>query len=257
MRFAKLIAFWNSLGPGVLLAATSVGASHLVLGPRAGMLYGPALLWLVLVSHLIKYPAFDLGPRYSMATGESLLAGYARVPGPFRWPLVLFVVFTIAQGIGVAVAVVSIAASVLTVSFSGDWLSGLAEFGITPLAFWGVIVATVSFGLLVVGRYPGMDLLNRVMMTLLVLLTVVAFALKPAPADSYAHLVIPVLPAGALVLAAALLGWMPTGIDVSIWHSMWALEKRAGGPPTLRMGRKPTRPISHAGRRWTCVSATA
>jgi len=190
------------------------------------MLYGPTLLWLVLVSHLIKYPAFDLGPRYSMATGESLLGGYARVPGPFRWPLVLFALFTVAQGIGVAVAVVSIAASVLAVSFTGEWMSWIIELGLTPLAFWGIIIATASFVLLAVGRYPGMDLINRIMMTLLVVLTVVAFLLKPAPASSYIHLVMPVLPAGSLVLAAALLGWMPTGIDVSIWHSMWALEKR-------------------------------
>lgn len=226
MILSKLRTFWTSLGPGILLAATSVGASHLVLGPRAGMLYGPTLLWLVLVSHLIKYPAFDLGPRYSMATGESLLGGYARVPGPFRWPLVLFVLFTIAQGIGVTVAVVSIAASVLAVSFSGEWMNWFTDMGLTPLAFWGIIVATASFVLLAVGRYPGMDLINRIMMTVLVVLTVVAFLLKPAPADSYVHLILPVLPAGSLMLAAALLGWMPTGIDVSIWHSMWALEKK-------------------------------
>jgi len=218
--------FWSSLGPGILLAATSIGASHLVLGPRAGMLFGTSLLWLVVAAHLIKYPAFDLGPRYSMATGESLLAGYARVPGPWRWPLILFVLFTIAQGVGVAVAVVSIAASVLAVSFGGDWLDWWTSMGLSPIAFWGIVVATVSFVLLVLGRYPGMDLLNRIMILLLVALTLLAFFLKPPAASSYVHLVVPALPAGSLVLAAALLGWMPTGIDVSIWHSMWAMEKR-------------------------------
>jgi len=189
------------------------------------MLYGPALLWLVIVAHLVKFPAFDIGPRFAMATGESLLSGYARVPGPARWPLVLFVLFTVLQGVGVAVAVVSIAASVLAVSLE-PWTTWVSSIGLTPVAFWGIVVATACFGLILVGRYPGMDLINRIMMAVLVLLTLAAFLLKPPPASSYVHLVVPALPAGSFVLVAALLGWMPTGIDVSIWHSMWALEKR-------------------------------
>ncbi|MFH1435988.1 MAG: hypothetical protein ABIJ56_09755, partial [Pseudomonadota bacterium] len=39
-----------------------------------------------------------------------------------------------------------------------------------------------------------------------------------------AHIVIPALPAGSIVLVSAMLGWMPTGIDVSVWHSLWAFE---------------------------------
>jgi Mn2+/Fe2+ NRAMP family transporter len=225
MSSGWILGVWRTLGPGILLAATSVGASHLVLGPRAGMLYGPALLWLVIVAHMVKFPAFDIGPRYAMATGESLLSGYAKVPGPARWPLLLFVLFTVLQGVGVAVAVVSIAASVLAVSL-GEWSSWTVSIGLTPLSFWGIVVATACYGLILVGRYPGMDLINRIMMTVLVLLTLAAFLLKPPPAASYVHLVVPALPAGSFVLVAAILGWMPTGIDVSIWHSMWALEKK-------------------------------
>ncbi len=216
---------WRALGPGILLAATSIGASHLVLAPRAGMIHGASLLWLVLVSHALKYPAFDLGPRYAMATGESLLAGYARVPGPLRWPLVLFVVFTVAQGVGVAVAVVGIAAAVLATSF-GQWPAFWVGMGLSPVSFWGIVTATACFVLILVGRYPGMEALNRIMMVLLVAITVLVFALKLPEPSVMAHLFIPDLPSGSLVLVAAILGWMPTGVDVSIWHSMWALEKK-------------------------------
>lgn len=221
----RMWAGWCALGPGILLAATSVGASHLVLAPRAGMMYGASLLWLVVVSHVLKYPAFELGPRYAMATGESLLSGYAKVPGPMHWPLVLFLIFTVAQGIGVAVAVVGIAASVLATSF-GAWPGFWVDLGLMPISFWGIVVATVSYVLILVGRYPGMDLINRIMMVVLVVLTVVAFVLKPPDPSALVHVVVPVVPAGSFVLVAAILGWMPTGIDVSIWHSMWALQKK-------------------------------
>ena len=59
----SLRTFFGRLGPGFLLAAAAVGTSHLVMAPQAGALYGSALLWLVLASHLLKYPAFEFGPR--------------------------------------------------------------------------------------------------------------------------------------------------------------------------------------------------
>jgi Mn2+/Fe2+ NRAMP family transporter len=38
-------------------------------------------------------------------------------------------------------------------------------------------------------------------------------------------LIVPAVPAGSIVLVAAILSWMPTGIDVSVWHSFWTIEK--------------------------------
>ncbi len=77
---ATLATFWARLGPGLLLAATAIGASHLVMAPQAGALFGVSLLWLVPLAHIIKYPAFEFGPRYAAARGESLLAAYRRAP---------------------------------------------------------------------------------------------------------------------------------------------------------------------------------
>ena len=75
MSEATKTNLWQRLGPGILLAATSIGASHLVLSPQAGAVFGFSLLWLVLASHLFKYPAFEFGPRYAAATGKNLLHG--------------------------------------------------------------------------------------------------------------------------------------------------------------------------------------
>ena len=77
------------------MAATAIGTSHLVLSPVAGARFGYELIWLVLFSHLFKYPAFEFGPRYAAATGQHLLQGYLRVPGPRGWPLILFLVTTL------------------------------------------------------------------------------------------------------------------------------------------------------------------
>jgi len=80
-------------------------------------------------------------------------------------------------------------------------------------------------GLLFCGGFAWLDNLNKLMMAALALATLMAFVpVFPGPA-AWKHLVWPSLPAGSLVLVAAVLGWMPTGIDVSIWHSFWTLKK--------------------------------
>jgi Mn2+/Fe2+ NRAMP family transporter len=206
---------WTRLGPGILLAATSIGASHLVHSPRAGALFGYELLWLILVAHIFKYPAFECGPRYAAATGKNLLQGYASVPGPRGWALYVFLGGTILQGIGVLAGVVNVSGAVLA-----TWLQSTEATELISLAILGGVLT-----FLFVGGFSWMDQINKVMMAILALATVLAFIpVIPSPGD-LKHLVVPSFPEGSILLVAAILGWMPTGVDVSIWHSFWTLEK--------------------------------
>ncbi len=211
----QTVSLLNRLGPGLLLAATSIGASHLVMSPQAGWLFGFQLLWLVPLTHLFKYHAFESGPRYASATGESLIAGYARVPGPRGWALWILLLGTVAQGIGVLAAVVSIAAAVLSTFIGSAPFTGF---------YVGLVIGTVLL-FLVVGGYGWLDFLNKIMMTVLFLVTIAVFIPAcPGPA-AFKHFVVPTIPPDSIAVIAGILGWMPTGIDVSIWHSLWTLEK--------------------------------
>ncbi len=209
-----VLRFFRQLGPGIVVAATAIGASHIVMSPVAGARFGFDLLWVVLFAHALKYYGFEFAPRFTMACGESLLEGYARVPGPKNWPLLLFLVGTILQGVAVVAGVISVAAAV-----------AYSALGVVGLQAWSVILATVIVVLLWIGRYEGLDFINKIMMLVLVVGATVAFVAAPPPVDAVARLFIPVIPAGSIFLLAALLGWMPTGLDVAIWHSLWALEK--------------------------------
>ncbi len=219
-------AFFNRLGPGLLLAATSIGASHLVFAPRAGALFEYKLLWLVLLTHLFKYHAFEFGPRYAAATGESLIAGYMRLPGPRGWALWIFLFGTIAQGIAVLAGVVGIAAAVLHTFVGG-----------MSFKFYAAVVILTVLAFLLFGGYRWLDFLNKIMMIVLFAATVAVFVpVFPAP-KVFVNFVVPSVPIGSIALVAAILGWMPTGIDVSIWHSLWTLEKH----PELASAQTPGR----------------
>ncbi len=204
------------LGPGLVVAATAIGASHLVLAPTAGARFGYALLWVIPFSHLFKYPAFEFGPRYAVAEGESLLDGYARVPGPDRWALWVFLLGTVVQGVTVLAGVLGVAAAVAA-----------ASFPTLPFLAWSTLLGLTVALLLATGGFDGLSALAKAMLGVLAAMTAVAFLATPPPATAWRSLVVPEVPVGSVVLLAALLGWMPTGIDVSVWHSIWARE-RAG-----------------------------
>ena len=86
----------QTLGPGIMYAGAAIGVSHLVQSTRAGAGYGFALVWAVVVVHLLKYPFFEFGHRYTAATGESLLVGYRRVG---RWALIGYLLIALGLSI--------------------------------------------------------------------------------------------------------------------------------------------------------------
>lgn len=208
------------LGPGILLAATSVGASHILMSPEAGARFEYRLIWLVLLVHLFKYPAFEAAPRYVAARGESLLEAYARAPGPRHWALWMGLVDMVLQAVGVLAALVGLTASFL-----------VATVGRLSLPAWSLVLCLLLLAALRWGRYASLRAVNLLLMLALALGTLLAFAAAPPPAAALGEMLRPSLPAGSVVLVAAILGYMPTSVAVSIWQSLWALEQgrfRAG-----------------------------
>ncbi|MCB1034708.1 MAG: Nramp family divalent metal transporter [Acidobacteria bacterium] len=202
------------LGPGILLAATSVGASHILMSPEAGARFEYRLVWLVLLVHVLKYPAFEFAPRYVAARGESLLEAYARAPGPRHWALWMGLVDMVLQAVGVLAALIGLTASFL-----------VAAVGRFSLPGWSLLLALALLAALSWGRYASLRAVNLLLMLALALGTLVAFAAAPPPLASLGEMLRPELPAGSIVLVAAILGYMPTSVAVSIWQSLWALEQ--------------------------------
>ncbi len=217
--------FWKSLGPGLVWAATAIGVSHLVQSTRAGASYGFALVGVVLLANIFKYPFFEFAPRYAAATGESLLEGYARLG---RSAVITYLALTVATMFTVVGAVTFVTGSLATQLF-GEWLS--------PLGY-SVVLLAASAVLLGWGRYPLLDTTIKLLIGILTLSTLVAVALAaraPAhPAPGFEPPSLGTLASFSFVIA--LVGWMPSAIDISVWHSLWTLERarQTGHRPSLR-----------------------
>lgn len=206
-------SFLNSLGPGLLFAGAAIGVSHLVQSTKAGAEFGFGLLWALLLVHLFKYPFFQFGPRYAAATGETLLDGYKKLGKPV---LVAYYIINFATMFTIQAAVTIVTA-------------GLASqlFGFTNnLVLWSVIIIIISVLILIIGKYKLLDKLMKYIIILLTLSTLIA-VLIALYSNKETFDFTQIIPTGTIEITflIAFLGWMPAPLDISVWHSIWTLEK--------------------------------
>jgi Mn2+/Fe2+ NRAMP family transporter len=71
----RLAPFKLMIGPGLLLAATGVGAGDLATASFVGGLLGTAVLWAVVFGAFLKFVVTEGLARWQLATGETLIEG--------------------------------------------------------------------------------------------------------------------------------------------------------------------------------------
>jgi uncharacterized membrane protein len=81
------------IGPGLLLAATGVGAGDLATASFVGGLLGTAVLWAVIFGAFLKFVVTEGLARWQLATGETLIEGAVIFGAVGRRPFYLRSVF--------------------------------------------------------------------------------------------------------------------------------------------------------------------
>jgi Mn2+/Fe2+ NRAMP family transporter len=218
--------FIKTLGPGIVFAGMCIGVSHLVQSTRAGADYGFVLLPAVLAAVIFKYPFFEFSSRYTSATGESILNGYAKKG---KWILWLYALITLATMFIVTAAVTFIAAGLMGnlfgVDLTTDWLAA--------------IIFIVCVIILAGGKYNALDGLLKLVSIVLLISTlsaaiIAAINQRAVPVDGFVPQEI--MTSGGIIFLIALMGWMPTAVDMSTWTGLWAEQriKQTKYTPTLK-----------------------
>lgn len=206
------------LGPGLLFAGAAIGVSHLVQSTKAGAEYGMGLLWALLLANIFKYPSFLFGPKYASVTGYSLITGYARLG---RGVLYAFLVLTFLSMFTIQSAVTVVCAGILCALTNGIWNTEV----------WAVIVLVVTSLVLWLGSYKTLDKAMKYVIVLLAISTLVAVSLAVGNFSGELNWQ-PEFPTELVGVSflIAFMGWMPAPLDISVWHSVWAVEKKEAQP---------------------------
>ena len=222
-------ALRRTIGPGILLAGAAIGVSHLVQATRAGADYGFALFWALALACVSKYPFLEFGPRFAAATGQHLVYGYRRLGGYAYWT---YLAITIGTMFIIQAAVTLVTAGLAEHLFGLGW---------TPVTWSGVLLGTCIV-LLVVGRYPALDMAMKTILSVLAVCTLGAVAIALA-GGAASHALAATAPTywtvGGVAFIIAFMGWMPIPIDAAVWHSIWSRERarQTGYRPTVKQAK--------------------
>ena len=214
-------AILRRIGPGIILAASIVGSGELIATTTLGAQVGYTAMWVIVLSCLIKpIVQAELG-RYSIATGETGLAGFNLVPGP-RWK-VNWIVWAWAL------------MTVLTQLQIGAMFGGVSQVMFQlipsiPVNAWVLIFLGITLALLLGGGYERIEGLAMVKVGLFTLLTfLAAVVLTRMPqyfswADVWQGFNFR-LPGEGLSTAVAVFGITGVGASELFMYPYWCVEK--------------------------------
>jgi Mn2+/Fe2+ NRAMP family transporter len=221
-------------GPGLIFTGAAIGTSHLVQSTRAGAMFGAALIGVIVLANVLKYPAYRFGIDFSHARRQSLLTGYRELG---RWALVLFLAAVIPL-VPVIFAALSAATAGIVSTIFGPVL---------PVPALASLILLAASALLLLGGYRLLDKVNAVMLAFLVLSTLITTAMV-VPRVEWATLgdFAWTGEATSLLFIVALAGFMPNPMDVSVPLSLWKAEADRTLPP----GSHPSIGEARAGFKW-------
>lgn len=217
-------------GPGLIFTGAAIGTSHLVQSTRAGALFGLALVIVIVLANLLKYPAYRFGIDFAHARGRSLLTGYRELG---VWALVLFLLL-VAPLVPIIWAAISAATAGIVTVLIGP---------VAPVPVLAALILVAAVCLLLIGGYRLLDRVNAVLLAFLVIATLLTTAMV-LPRVEWGTLVdfSWTREAAALLFIVALAGFMPNPMDVAVPLSLWKVEADRQLPdgvrPTLSEARK-------------------
>ncbi|MCU9612407.1 Nramp family divalent metal transporter [Caldibacillus lycopersici] len=213
---------WSIIGPGLLVAATGVGAGDLVAALVAGQNYGLVFLWAILVGSILKFALNEGVGRWHLVTGKTILQGWNSMG---KWTMGYFGVYIIIWGFVYGAAASSSSALALT-----------AMFPALPLWAWAIISSLLGFVLIWWGKFKTFENVMNILVGIM-FITVVGSAIIVLPElGSIIDTSVPKLPEGSLIYALGLIGGVGGSITMAS-YGYWLQENKWEGNSFVRTVR--------------------
>ena len=216
----KRLGFLRSVGPGLALAATGVGAGDLLAALVAGASFGDVLAWAIALGAALKLAMNEALARWQLATGSTLLEGWCTHLGrPFQVLLVGYLVvwtFVVAGGLMAACGAAAHAA--------------LPMVGI-PV--WGAIHSVAAAVVVLLGGYAVFEGVMKVLVGVMVATLITSVGLVGVDLWSAIRgLLVPLLPEGSAATVVGVMGGVGGSVTM-LAYGYWIRERGWSGPGML------------------------
>ena len=226
------ISLLTLLGPGLLVAATGIGAGDLATASFTGSILGTAVLWAAVLGAFLKYVITEGLARWQLATGDTLLEGLIRRIGrPVGW---FFLPYLVVWTFFVASALMSACG----VTFHA--LIPVFDDAVQGKVVFGALSSLVGLGLVLVGGYDLFEKIMRVCIGVMFVTVIVTAALLwPGTGEVLKGLFVPTIPdltGEGLGWTVALMGGIG-GTFTVLCYGYWIREEGRTGPGFLKTCR--------------------
>jgi Mn2+/Fe2+ NRAMP family transporter len=200
----------KQVGPGLLAAATGVGAGDLVATMVAGARFGTVLLWAAVLGAALKLALGEGVGRWNLASGATLLDGWRRLG---YWATVFFGIYIVIWGFVYGATAMSAVGLPLNALFGG-----------LSVRYWAMIAGVVGLVLVWAQRYHVFEKFMTVLVLIkFVSVVSIAFLVSPDMGELASGLV-PRLPEGSVIYVLGLIGGVGGTITMAA-YGYWMIAK--------------------------------
>ncbi|WP_329064041.1 Nramp family divalent metal transporter [Streptomyces sp. NBC_01429] len=219
---------WTYIGPGIVVAATGVGAGDLVATLIAGSKFGYTLMWAAVIGCVVKISLAEAAGRWHLATGRTLFDGWRSLGS---WTTAYFSVYVVVWGFVYGATAMSSSALPIVALFPDG----------PGLRVWAVVTGLIGLVFVWFNQYAVFEkVMTALIGIMFVVVMYVAIRVAPDLGASFAGLA-PVLPDGSLLYTLGLIGgvggtitmaaygyWINAkGWTNSTWMKVMRLDNRA------------------------------
>jgi len=218
--------------PGILIAATGVGAGDLATASFAGSQLGLAILWAVVIGTIFKLVLTEGLARWQLVTGQSLLEGLAQRLGPcFTW---LFLPYLLLWSFFVGSALMSACGATLHAMFP------IFEEAAQAKIVFGIVCSLLGLMMVLLGGFKWFErimMFSIAIMFIIVLMT--AAILWPGTTEVMQGLIVPSIPDAenqGVAWTIALIGGVGGTLTI-LCYGYWIKEKGRNSAEYIRTCR--------------------
>ena len=203
---------WRAIGPGIVIAATGLGAGDLIAASVAGAHYGTAVLWVVAAGAVLKFVLNENLARWQLTTGSTVMQALVeRLPTICSW---YFLIYLLLWSFVVAAALMAACGMAIH-----------ALFPTVSVRTSGIVQSLLAVVLVLVGRYAWLERLMKLFIALMFAVVIIcAVLVSPDWLQVMQGLLLPRVPEHSSWFLLGVLGGIGGSVTL-LSYGYWIREK--------------------------------